>query len=125
MIHKINNKQGNSGNFSSLEIFCVFDWIQIIVGLAGVLRITIGQHCTNHLSNLRTISPKMRLQKDTCKQNYIMGLMINSVFLLTKLYNTFYPEKCLHFPLPVTLRDLSVPNSLSLQLSSDSNRSRR
>ena len=53
-----------------------------------------------------------------------MGLMKGKI-LLTKLHNTFYPEKkCLHFPLPVSLSYLSVPNSLSLQLSSDSNMSR-
>ena len=45
------------------------------------------------------------LQKDTWKLNYIMGLNKCKILqlLLSKLYNTFYPEKkCLHIPLPVT-----------------------
>ena len=39
------------------------------------------------------------------KLNYIMGLMMCTIsILLTKVYNTFYPEKkCLHFPPPATL----------------------
>ena len=54
--------------------------------------------------------------KGQIKLNYSMGLMKYKIWqqLLTKQYNTFYPEKkCLHLPLPVTLPYLSVPNSLT------------
>ena len=133
--------------FHPEKMFCF--WLNTDYCSCGELRNTMEpshQYWINSLSNLRTISPKMsilhsflsmhrqfskknirRLQKDTWKRNYIMGPMKRKILqlLLTKLYNFLSWKKCLHFPLPGTLPYLSVPNSLSLQLSSDSNRLRR
>ena len=70
-----------------------------------------------------------RLQKDTWKLNYIMivlwGVKYGNYRLLNYANLFILKKLCLHFPLPVTLPYLSISNSLSLQLSSDSNRLRR
>ena len=61
--NKVREAHSESGSFFfSLKRFSVFDWIQIIVAVAGALRNTLDpSHWTNPLSYFRTISPKISI----------------------------------------------------------------
>ena len=115
--------------FFSLKIFVVFDWMQNIVGVAGALRNTMvpshnpfqiwGQYHKKKNSNLCLGSFPKRIFADSKRTHgdfsklYYGSYDVKYCILLSKIYNTFYPEKkCLHFALPATLPYLCVPKSL-------------
>ena len=48
--------------FLSIKIYSVFDWIQIILAVAGAQHSGVkSQHWTTRLSNLKTLSPKISI----------------------------------------------------------------